>query len=62
MKVCIADGCILCGLCEADCPEVFTVSDICVVKSNVNLEDYRTQIENAEEDCPQGVIRVVEEG
>ena len=42
----IEDGCILCGACESECPDVFLVTDSCIIKGAVRedgLEDENQQ-------------------
>lgn len=55
-KVWIAEGCIVCRVCEVICAEVFDVRDEgCVVKTRkyAGLDD---RIEQAAADCPVKVI------
>lgn len=51
------DECISCGACELACPEVFSVPDKMVVKEDVDLVQYETQILDAVESCPTEVIK-----
>ena len=51
------DECISCGVCESICPEVFEVPDKMVVKSGVDFNLYESQIQDAIESCPTGVIK-----
>ncbi len=54
------DGCILCGLCPATCPEVFRMGDdgpAEVYVDNVPAEAEDSAIE-AQEGCPVSVIKV----
>jgi ferredoxin len=47
-KVWIEEGCIVCNACEAECPDVFLVTDTtCVIKSDVRADGLET--ENREE-------------
>ena len=57
-RVWIEDGCISCGLAEANCPEVFKVPDNSpnTVIEGADLSSYETKIKEAAEDCPVGVI------
>jgi ferredoxin len=57
-KLTIADGCISCGVCEAECPEVFEMQDIAVIKKGVELVIYADQIRAAAEGCPVKVINI----
>lgn len=56
----IESGCITCGACEFVAPEVFSVTDICRVKSDADLEIYKEKIREAARMCPVGVIIVQE--
>jgi len=58
MKYIVNEGCIGCGLCEATCPEVFSMSDAGVavaIESEVPEEVLDTAAE-AKEGCPVGAI------
>ena len=58
MKYVVNEGCIGCGLCEATCPEVFSMSDAGVavaIESEVPEEVLDTAAE-AKEGCPVGAI------
>jgi len=58
MKYIVNEGCISCGLCEATCPEVFSMSDAGVavaIESEVPEEVLDTAAE-AKEGCPVGAI------
>lgn len=61
-KVWIAEGCILCNLCEETCPEVFDVrEDRCMIRESA-VQHYLGQgqkIAQAAEECPVDVIRVL---
>jgi ferredoxin len=47
-KVWIEEGCIVCNACEAECPDVFLVTDTtCVIKAGVRMDGLET--ENREE-------------
>jgi ferredoxin len=47
-KVWIEEGCIVCNACEAECPDVFLVTDnTCVIKAGVRADGLET--ENREE-------------
>jgi ferredoxin len=47
-KVWIEEGCIVCNACEAECPDVFFVTDTtCVIKPDVRVDGLET--ENREE-------------
>ena len=47
-KVWIEEGCIVCNACEAECPDVFLVTDTtCVIKPDVREDGIET--ENREE-------------
>lgn len=58
MKYIVNEGCIGCGLCEATCPEVFSMSDAGVavaIEGEVPEEALDTAAE-AKEGCPVGAI------
>ena len=58
MKYIVNEGCIGCGLCEATCPEVFSMSDAGVamaIESEV-LEEVLDTAAEAKEGCPVGAI------
>jgi ferredoxin len=61
-KVSIAPGCVSCGTCQAICPEVFEVTDVCHVKNDVDLVKYEKKIKEAAQACPVGVIGIEGEG
>jgi len=47
-KVWIEEGCIVCNACEAECADVFLVTDsTCVIKADVRVDGLET--ENREE-------------
>jgi len=47
-KVWIEEGCIVCNACEAECPDVFLVTDTtCVIKAEVRADGQED--ENREE-------------
>ncbi len=61
-QVTIAEGCIVCDVCETACPEVFAVEgDVCIVRTEAQSADFtrpRTvAIEQAARQCPVDVIR-----
>ena len=56
-KVWIEEGCIVCNACEAECPDVFLVTDTtCVIKPDVRVDgletENRDEIEIAMESLP----------
>lgn len=60
-RVWIADGCIVCNLCEDTCPDVFDVqADTCVIRPTAvrYYADREQAIIQAAEECPVEVIRV----
>ncbi|HVX01444.1 MAG TPA: ferredoxin [Candidatus Babeliaceae bacterium] len=56
-KVWIEPGCISCGACEFIAPEVFEVTDISRVRSDVDIEVHKTNITAAVIGCPVQVIQ-----
>jgi ferredoxin len=43
-KVWIEEGCIVCNACEAECPDVFLVTDTtCVIKADVRVDGLETE-------------------
>ncbi len=57
-SVWIEDGCISCGMCVQECPEVFEMDNaIAVVKEEVEFDEYEDSIIRAAEICPAGVIK-----
>jgi len=57
-KIVIKPGCVSCGACEFNAPEVFEVTDISHVKKDADLEKNKEQIERAIKGCPMNVIEV----
>ncbi len=50
-KVWIEEGCIVCNACDAECPDVFLVTDTtCVIKADVREDGNET--ENRDEMSP----------
>ena len=50
-KVWIEEGCIVCNACDAECPDVFLVTDTtCVIKADVREDGQET--ENLDEMSP----------
>ena len=58
MKHIVNEGCIGCGLCEATCPEVFSMSDagVAVAIESEVLEEVLDTAAEAKEGCPVGAI------
>ena len=43
-KVWIEEGCIVCNACDAECPDVFLVTDsTCVIKADVRVDGEETE-------------------
>jgi ferredoxin len=62
MKYRVNEGCIGCGMCEATCPEVFSMTDEGVaeaIEADVP-EDAKDAAKEAQEGCPVGVIEEIE--
>jgi len=56
-KVWIEDGCTSCGLCEDECPDVFTIDDLAEIKENINAAEFEECIKESAEGCPVEVIK-----
>lgn len=58
MKYIVNEGCIGCGLCEATCPEVFSMSDagVAVAIESEVPEEVLAAAAEAKEGCPVGAI------
>ena len=57
MKYKVNDGCIGCGVCEATCPEVFTLVDgVAVASKDPVPAEGEGRAAEACENCPVGVI------
>ncbi|MFI5379599.1 MAG: ferredoxin [Tepidisphaerales bacterium] len=57
----IIEGCIICGLCEDTCPQVFCVRDeSAVIRQSAEkfYESQAEQIVQAAVECPVAVIKV----
>ena len=57
-KVTIEEGCIVCGVCEQVCPEVFKVNDTAEVMKEADLAANEDKIREAAGSCPVTVIKV----
>lgn len=55
------DECTSCGLCESTAPQVFEVPDKMIVISGVDFNLYASEIKEAADSCPVGVISFEEE-
>lgn len=61
-KVWIEEGCTLCGVCEATCPEVFKMSeDTTQIIEDADLNANEDCIKDAAASCPAEVIKYEEE-
>jgi len=61
MKARITDGCIGCGLCEAECPEVFRMSDNGVAEVHADVTaGLAAKAKAAAESCPVPCIEISE--
>lgn len=56
-KVIIDPGCISCGACEFNAPEVFEVTDVSHLKKDVDPSLYEDKVNKAIKNCPVQVIR-----
>ncbi len=58
MKYIVDDGCIGCGVCEATCPEVFTMNDMGVAEAIDDdvPEELEEMAAEAQASCPVDVI------
>ena len=54
------EGCISCGLCAANCPEVFRMADDGLAEVHVKEipKEEEDAAKEAEEDCPVNVISI----
>lgn len=60
-RVTIVEGCILCGLCEDTCPEVFRIEpESAVVRPAAGryLGSHALQVLQAVKECPVHVIKI----
>ena len=57
-KITIEEGCIVCGVCETVCPEVFKVNDTVEVLKESDLAANEAKIKEAAASCPVTVIKV----
>ena len=51
------DECVSCGACEATCDAVFSVPEKMQVKEGVDFSAYESEIKDAADSCPAGVIK-----
>jgi len=59
MEVYINSGCILCGLCEDTCPEVFRLGEeTAEVIAEEILPEYEAACREAAETCPTDAIEI----
>ncbi len=60
-KVWIDPGCIVCHVCEEECPEIFDVTETtCLIKDGAKPVDFSEGIVSAAEKCPVNVIKFEE--
>ncbi|MBP1629528.1 MAG: ferredoxin [Bacteroidetes bacterium] len=59
-KVWIEEGCIACGACESECPEVFKMDELANVIEGVSYADFTDGIKSAADSCPVEVIKYSE--
>ncbi len=59
MKAMVNEECILCGVCEEVCPEVFEMgSELAMVKTEPVPEDYQEECREAADECPTDAIEL----
>ena len=51
------EKCVSCGACEATCDAVFSVPEKMVVKEGVDFSAYESEVKDAADGCPAGVIK-----
>ena len=51
------DECVSCGACDATCDAVFEVPEKMKVKEGVDYSAYESEIKDAADGCPAGVIK-----
>ncbi|MGI6721023.1 MAG: ferredoxin [Anaerovoracaceae bacterium] len=58
MKYVVNDSCIGCGVCEATCPEVFSMNDdgVAVAIDSDVPDDKLDSAKEAQDGCPVGAI------
>lgn len=63
MKYRVNEDCIGCGMCEATCPEVFSMTDegVAVAIDEKVAEEYEQAAAEAKDGCPVGAIEEVKE-
>ena len=63
MKYRVNEDCIGCGMCEATCPEVFSMTDegVAVAIDEKLAEEYEQAAAEAKDGCPVGAIEEVDE-
>ncbi|WP_282929899.1 ferredoxin [Anaerococcus sp. Marseille-Q7828] len=63
MKYRVNEDCIGCGMCEATCPEVFSMTDegVAVAIDEKVAEEYEQAAAEAKEGCPVGAIEEVDD-
>lgn len=63
MKYRVNEDCIGCGMCEATCPEVFSMTDegVAVAIDEKVAEEYEQAAAEAKDGCPVGAIEEVDD-
>ncbi|MBI5700384.1 ferredoxin [Candidatus Saganbacteria bacterium] len=56
----VNDGCILCGVCESVCPEIFKMGDSTTEVIAGDFNKLEIQIREAAQSCPVSVIEVTD--
>lgn len=61
MKAKVQDGCIACGACVGQCPEVFRMGDDGFAEAYGNItKELEADAEDARDGCPVSVIDIEE--
>ena len=59
MNTGVNENCIVCGLCNSICPEVFTMTDEGVATASLDISEEQEQlVQEAADSCPVEAIEV----